>query len=408
MRSVQFDVPGAAEFERTMMVKRVKAIAKEVYGVDIDLAGLDLQNYYRSDGAKITKSLSSLLRQKISKEEVQDKFATFAKQVAELYTIGLTLRAEFGDKKLIGEGVYEAGKTCFRSDGENVTSKKFIVNNRRCAAIVLYAKGKKEPGGRCLAYFAGNRHVYLTNFYWRSIPQNKLYFITALRHLLGIKKVLYRQNPKFFLPIFKNGDSILVYDERTRPIVPTRKLACPHCGVVVPEGKLYSEELSSYRIVGCTKECARKHSKLFGKCSGCGEYFLSQAMHQVNNKYLCVKCSRSLMLACSACGTNTYKESMTEVDGDLLCKNCHKKSRCVVCKKIMTDSSESKSVGESRCCTTCLPKSGHLCFVCRTISGSKLKMRRILGSTIPMCDECASPLPGTIMEAQGRSLAEAR
>ena len=408
MRSVQFDVPGAAEFEKAMMAKRVKAIAKEVYDTDIDLSGVDLQNYYRADGAKITKSLSSLLRQKISKEEVQEKFATFAKHVAELYTIGLTLRAEFGDKKLIGEGVYESGKTCFRSDGENVTSKKFIVNNRRCAAIVLYVKGKKEPGGRCLAYFAGNRHVYLTNFYWRHIPQNKVYFITALRHLLGIGKVLYRQNPKFFLPIFKNGDSVLVYDERTRPIVPTRKLSCPHCGDTVPEGELFSEEISSYRVVGCTKECARKHSKIFGKCHSCKGYFLTQSMHSVNNKFFCTKCVRTLTIPCSACGNSTYREEMKEVDGEPLCKNCHKKSRCMVCKKVITDSCNEKNVGDSKCCTTCLPKSGHFCMVCRSISASKLPSRKVVGMVIPICDECAAPLPGTIMEAQGRSLAEAR
>jgi hypothetical protein len=406
-RAVEFEVPGAAAHDKKNMSKYVLEITKEVYGVDIDLSGVDLQNYYRADGAKVTKSLSSLLRQQVTKEEVQSRFASYAKRVSELYTTGLSLRAEFGDKSMIGEGLYEAAKTCLRSDGENATSKHFMAKNRRCGVIVLYQKGKKEPGGRCLCYFAGNRNIYLTNFYWRHIPQNKLYFITAVRHLLGIPKVLYRQNPKFFLPIFRNGDSILVYDERTKPIIPNKRLSCPHCGTSVPEGELYMEEMSSYRIIGCTQECARKNSKLFTQCAGCGEHVLSPTAASVANRRYCPRCVKTRVLNCVICGSGGFKEDMKEIEGSPVCKNCLKKAKCMVCGDIITDSSTYKKIGDLHCCNKCLMKSGHVCSVCRTTSTKKIPLKRIGGMRIPICEDCASPLPGTIMEAQGK-LAEAR
>ena len=408
MKSVEFDVPGEAAHQSREMKKYVLDAARTIYGVEIDLSGVDLQNYYRQDGAKITKSLSSLLRQKISKEEVQSKFATFAKLVSELYTTGLSLKAEFGDKRLVGEGVYEGGKTCFRSDGENATSKHFVVNNRRCAVVVLYQKGKKEAGGRCLAYFAGNRNVYLTNFYWRSIPQNKLYFITALRHLLGIKKVLYRHNPKFFLPIFKNGDSVLVYDERTKPVIPNKKTTCPHCHKTVEESSLYAEEYNSYRLVGCSKECARKHSKAYRKCDECGEYIHAESIQKTDTGSYCNPCYRIRIVNCNLCGSGYPKSAMKEINGQQFCKKCASKSKCIVCGVVVIRSSDVKQVGDGYSCITCLPKSGHLCLVCRTISSKKLPVRKVLGMKIPICDDCAAPLPGTVMEAQGKTLAMAR
>ena len=408
MKSVEFDVPGEAAYQSREMKKYVLDAAKAIYGVEIDLSGLDLQNYYRQDGAKITKSLSSLLRQKISKEEVQAKFGPFAKLVAELYTTGLSLRAEFGDKKLVGEGVYESGKTCFKSDGENVTSKHFVVNNRRCAVVVLYQKGKKDAGGRCLAYFAGNRNVYLTNFYWRSIPQNKLYFITALRHLLGIKKVLYKHNPKFFLPIFRNGDSVLIYDERTKPVAPNKKIKCPHCHKTVDESSLYAEEYSSYRLVGCSKECARKHSKVYRKCDECGEYFHKDNLHQAESGTYCGPCYRGRIVRCSLCGGGFSKKDIKEINGQPFCKKCASKSKCIVCGDVVKHHTDVRTVGDSSCCITCLPKSGCMCLVCRTISPTKLPVKKVCGMKIPICDDCSSPLPGTVMEAQGKTLAMAR
>ena len=403
MRSVEFEVPGKASYTKKEMIKHVTQIASDEYGIEIDVSGLDLQQYYRSDGAKITKSLASILRSKIPKETVQTNFGSFARRVSELYTVGLSLRAEFGNKKLLGEGIYESGKTCLRKDGENATSKFFIVNNRRCETIVLYEKGKKDAGARCIAYFAGNRNIYLTNFYWRNLTQNKLYFITAVRHLLGIRKVMYRQNPKFFLPIFKNGDSVLVYDERTRPVIPTKKLSCPHCGVMVPEDKLYTEEFGSYRLVGCTKKCARGHSKVYVQCDGCMEHVQSGGASQVKDKHYCQRCVRMFMVTCSVCGGTSRKDDCKAIGGDILCKRCQKLSKCTVCKKVITNSADSRSVGDLVCCISCLPKSGHLCLVCHTIYNTEITSKIINGTSFPICDDCVNPLPGTLMEARGKT-----
>lgn len=407
MRSVEFEVPGEAAHQKKTMALRIAQFAMEDYGVEIDVSGLDLQKYYRSDGAKITKSLASILRQELPKEVVQANFGSFARKVSGLYTVGLSIRAEFGDKKLLGEGVFESGKTCLRKDGENATSKFFIVNNRRCEVVVLYQKDQKDPGARCIAYFAGNRNIYLTNFYWRSMTQNKLYFITAVRHLLGIRKVMYRQNPKFFLPIFKNGDSVLVYDERTRPVIPTKKLSCPHCGVMVPEDRLYTEEVSSHRLVGCTKECARGHSKLYVLCEGCKEHVQAGNAGQMKNKHYCPRCVRAFIVTCAVCGSNVNKEEVKVIDGAPICKRCQKLSKCIVCKKVITNSQDAKSVGDSTCCIACLPKSGHLCLVCHTIFPTKITPKRISGTSFYICEDCANPLPGTLWEARGKT-AEAR
>lgn len=395
---VDFDVPGQAKHDQATMRKQIKEIARRIYDVDVDIASIDLTSYYRPDGAKITKTLTSLLRKTLTKEQVQERFAGFGKDVSDLYTVGASFQATFGDKRLLGEGVYESGKTCFRSDGENAISKKFLEKYRRCMVIVLYMNGKKDPVGRCIAYIAGNRNIYLTNFYWKNITPNKLYMITAVRHLFGLKKVLFRYNPKFYLPIYRNGDSIHVYDQKTKLLTIGRLAPCPHCSKKVPAHKLYSEEINSYRLIGCTEECAKKHSAHHKLCAGCKKYAYVGDMAEFDKKRYCRACQDEMLTRCS-CG-NMFRN--TKDERHRLCLNCRKNVRvCTVCEKTlnpMTGRVIEYTSGKS-CCIECLGETGFLCSICRSRTSKEMKPVVINNEKIFICEDCKEPLPGTIAVA---------
>jgi len=402
LKKVEFDLPGAAKFAApAIMMEEIRTITMKLYGVPIDLTNVDLLKYYRPDGAKITKTLTTLLRRQLPKEEVQLRFAGYAKAVSELYTTSKTLIASWGDMSELGNGVYEGGATCYRAGAENTVCRDFLQKYRRAKLLVLYNKDNPdEPCARTIVFFAGGRNVIMTNFYWKRLEANKLYFIEALRRMLGLKKVVYKNWSNFFLPIYLNRDAVLVYDERVRLMDTEKKMPCPHCGKLVHENDFHFEEDGNFRMLGCTEKCAHKSSKTYIPCERCREDFKQGRMRGHNNKYYCVSCFYIVTESCHKCNGryDTTKMKHTN-DGSVMCQRCWDElAYCDKCgeRSILRNVLEKR--GDKMLCKSCINKDEY-CAVCkreRTTTSLKVGTK-----TIGCCDVCVS-LYKERMEACGR------
>jgi hypothetical protein len=217
--------------------------------------------------------------------------------------------------------------------------------------------------------------------------------------LFGMKKVLYRRNPKFFLPIYKNGDAIHIYDERSKLPLLSKKMPCPHCGKLVYECDMHYEEHGAARLAGCSIECARLASKLWQECSCCKKLHYVNDMHSVTDsgtrQYVCRKCYRDNSVPCDSCNNMVLRSSTVEV-GDLqVCQSCARNyPKCAICTK-RTHRDLLVTVNGLTLCTHCIKKNDLFCEVCRTVSQNKCKTVSVGGRNVRVCKECLEPAPGT-------------
>ena len=386
MLPIEFETLGKAKYKQWDMALIIRDQTYKTYGVMIDLS-----NYYRADGAKITKTLSTLIRRHIPKEVVKERFAAYAKYVSELYTPARMLKAYWGDKHQLGNGIYEPSLTCYRSGQENETSRKLLVKFRRTRVLVLQDIEEPHPGARAVVYFVGGRNIILTNFYWRHLDANKLYFVEAIRRILNLKHVTYKSWNAFFLPIYRNRDSILVYDTRSKNPDTEIKVPCPHCDNIVPITKMYYEEYSSYRLAGCTKECARGHSKAFFKCDNCQEFTKSNMVKEYGGRYYCRKCQTKVLMPCVHCGGRFTKSYLKKtMDGEDVCESCatNRLPHCYNCGRAAFDSSclSSNRDGVSMC-IECVAENDWKCELCRSIGPTQAVILPS-GKTALLCPEC--------------------
>lgn len=282
---------------------------------------MDCRMYTLPDGRKITKPIRSLVvKAGVPKEEVDAKWADFCKAVSELYFPEIELEAFLGEKGLLGEGVYEADRTCFRRDGSNSVCREFLVRLRRAFVLVL-KRTDGEGGGRCLVYLPGGRRIFISNFYFHGIPQDRAIFVEAVRRMLGLKQICWKDE-EFPLPIYRNGDGLVISDERSFD-PPERLFTCPHCGRKVPESKFFVQVNGNIYRVGCSKECA------VGNCAICHE---GPAEVQWREMLVCLHCYYGYFF-CSACGDLCRVEDGRIIDGRQLCGRCYGRLvfRCEIC-----------------------------------------------------------------------------
>ena len=292
------------------------------------LEKLDLSHYYLNEGtgAKITKSIKKILLTAYSKERVDAVYPKVCKEIAELYSPAIDITAHFGDKSLLGQGIYEPHETCFNEDGCNYTSALFLDKFKRVKALYLDAYNTKA---RCIVYFAGGRNIYLTNFYYRSgFPQNKRIFVEAVRRLLGITKVSFKSE-KFPLPIYQNRDCILVHTDRSKVYGGTILYPCPNCNAKVP--KLFHDNDGTTYLIGCSSECLKQDKK--DRCCVCNDQLDEyDYCHNDDNELFCSDCYNERYFYCARCDNESCIE---DAIGDY-CSTCA--TACSNCGEAVLDS----------------------------------------------------------------------
>lgn len=397
IKPIAFDIHGAAKFSLEETKRHIRDITLNTYDIEIDLSGHEFQNYYRPDGAKITKTLTTLLRKQLNKEDVAERFASYGKRISELYTTGVSLVAYFGDKKKLGKGEYENKITCFSDGHENAICREFLVRYKRAAVLCLEsAEGKAAGRGRCLVFFAGGRNITMTNFYYHGLTQNKLYFIEAIRRLFNLKQVIYRKNSKFFLPIYLNKDSVHVYDARSQRQYLGRKLPCPNCGKVVEEEHFYYRQEGDIQILGCSEKCAIKHSKVMGECNLCEAIVNPAQMVGFEGKLYCKECWNKNTYACGKCGNRYMGEPTVTKDKEIRCPNCYKNSgyQCKGCGDRYAKPHRMIETQSKGCfyCLECVTAGNLYCVVCRTAYDKSLNLISNGRIKRAICDECLTPV----------------
>jgi len=289
------------------------------------LRELDLSSYYMSDGRKVTKPIKRILLEHYPKNIVSEVFPKICKEIGELYSPKYNLKAYWGKKELLGSGEYEGRQTCFRDDGENHTSRLFLEAYKRTRCLVLEREGTGD-GARCIVYFVGGRNIKLTNFYYNGIKQNYRLFVEALRMLINIPKVSFKEiDDDIGLPIYLNGDGVLVHDDRSFEWPFVRRFPCPHCGRVVNESKMLHSEDASTHYIGCCKDCLGDH-EVHGSCDHCEDDIETEDdAHWVeaDNQQYCERCYSRYVRSCSHCGYETANhDDWKIINGNYYCETC--------------------------------------------------------------------------------------
>lgn len=315
----------------------------------VDLAEIPLENYYMPDGRKITKPIKKLLLKYVCEETVDKHYAAICKQIAELYSPKYSLEAYWGDKSLLGKGEYEGTPTCFRFGGENEVSRKFIEKYKRTKCLILKRVDTTDTA-RCIVYFAGGRNIYLTNFYYKRITQNYRLFVEALRMLLGLKKVSFKDcnNPE--LPIYLNDDGILVHDEKSFKYPFTRKFPCPHCDDIVDEKKMLHEVEGTTHYIGCCDSCLGFNTA-YAICSHCDTAIFDEAdayYIEADDRTFCYRCYERYVQTCANCGHKSSNENFEITNNDeTLCEDCY--STCEECGDVFRNN----EINDNGLCSDC-------------------------------------------------------
>lgn len=300
------------------------------------LADFKLDNYYMGldgKGAKVTKIIKKILLARFVKELVIKKFPVLCKKIAELYTPRMELKAYWGDKKLLGSGIWENGSTCFSSGGCNDISRRFLVRFNRAQVLVL--KNEKNTA-RCIAFFAGGRNIYLTNFYYNGLPYNKLLFVEALRRILGIDKISYKKR-EFPLPIYFNGDGILCYTEKSSAFNGQYMYPCPQCETKITH--LYTYVDGDTYHIGCSKECAGECERC---CDRCGYIIYDDDYYMApNDERYCESCYHDNVFYCEGCNFDRWQHDHI---GNSLCEDCG--AVCEECNEVTPNSQINNDVCE--------------------------------------------------------------
>lgn len=317
-----------------------KHLEIKVYTLPIvvtELNEINLSNYYLDgnvNNPKITKPIKKIILKYFpeKKDLINEKYPSICHEIVSLYHPSIKLKSFWGDKSLLGEGVYEPYKTCFGKDGCNHTSRKFIEGINRVKTLVIELEdGKKESleffpvkkkskKSRCLAYFAGDSSVYLTNFYYQGIPQNKRIFVEALRRILGLVKVSW-ENDSFPLEmIYLNDDCIRVkvdgIENNKRLKLPSR-VPCPVCDNTVHFKDIKYEVQGNNCLIGCSEGCLDEYRII---CNSCGEGLDEDDSYTSpnGNEVYCFSCYSDLYSYCGHCGNDVDTNYMV---GEY-CKDC--------------------------------------------------------------------------------------
>lgn len=395
----EFQMLGQSKYSQLEMTNRIKDLIRNHYGLNLNIGGNDWSRYYRKeDGAKVTKTLTGILRKAVTKQMVERNFPKFAKDVAELYHPVTTLRAYFGDKSELGEGLYEPGATCIAKGHGNQGTKFFVGAWKRTQMLCLeHANGHGTGRARCIAYFPGGRNVFLTNFYYNGLQQNRLLFVEAVRRLFKFDKVIWKTNETFFLPIYRNGECIHVHPERfSDHLDKKRKLPCPHCGKMVPEADYYYSENGHTRLMGCSKDCALEASGMLKICPFCDSRVNRDQMHRFRtDTWICGPCYTNYTHQCSRCGGRyTEEEGDDTEDGAFRCYPCLEKTpHCHICAKKFASNvcqtNDRDSHGKYRyLCHACLERHKRMCNKCNGIFSFELTTVKKRHFKHVYCDNC--------------------
>ena len=293
-----------------------------------ELPSIELGSWYLPTGRKVTGQIKKILSKHIEKNSLNEICPALFKALSELYAPDATLKAYWGDKELLGTGVYERHTTCFSEDGCNHSSKVFIAKYRRVKCLVL-EDTEKGTLSRCLVYFKGGRQIWLTNFYYKNLAENPRVFIEALRRLLKLKAVSWKSDDySDSLPVYQNGDGIIVYDHRSFDYPYDRIFPCPHCGRRTPERFFYHEEASHTHYLGCSEECGdTRQSDPYAQCHRCDEDIMAEEdahYSDITGYYYCETCFEELFAVCSKCGCLGNKSEMpiSFSNDDWYCTDC--------------------------------------------------------------------------------------
>lgn len=330
------------------------------------IAELDLSHYYMDGGkgAKVTKPIKKILLQLLPKAKVEATMPTLCKKIAELYSPKMDIRAFWGDKALLGSGRWERTTTCFADDGCNKISRIFLEKFKRTKALVLESMTvendcTKYLYARCIAFFAGGRNIYLSNFYWNGLPQNNLLFVEALRRLVGIPSVKYAK-AAFPLPIYVNQDGLKVYDEDSRPYKGRIFYPCPHCDEKVPDLTSYTSGNTHH--IGCSPECAGTSGSGY-TCERCGEEIdEDDHYHSPNGEDYCQGCYDSYVAYCECCNNDVWVDNYL---GDGYCDECG--FICHQCDSVYSSSDHHEGPDRRDYCECCYDDKFVECCECGAV-----------------------------------------
>jgi hypothetical protein len=324
----------------------------------------DLGNYYRPNGAKVTKYLKTILVKKLGIDfnTIEDQWPTFCNHVASLYWTDCTFRVSINPKKEeIGNGIWESYDTCFGYGGCNELNGKYVAINKRFKLITFELVTDEEviKAGRVICYLPGNRGIYLFNWYFKNgITQDTDLISKAVAHLFGINEysINYVENDRDFrLPIYQNGDTIIIVPKRNS--VPSRYtqsdsriFLCPVCGRKMRETRMITGISGSSYYVACSDRCM---SELGTRtCDECGDHIHPDDVFAHNDHIYCENCFHDIFTYCSDCEEVIYQDDATYINSQVYCSYCRdqKYTSCDKCGEyIKTGDSYTLSDGSSFC-----------------------------------------------------------
>lgn len=411
-KSIEFELKGeqinhVASFHIIDILE--KHLGIEVYTLPIVIKELDeinFSNYYLDgnvNNPKITKPIKKILLKYFpeKKDLINEKYPRICHEIASLYHPTMKLKSFWGDKSLLGEGVYEPYTTCFGKDGCNHTSRKFIEGINRVKTLVIVLKEtldffplkRRSKTSRCLAYFAGDRSVYLTNFYYQGIPQNKRIFVEALRRILGLVKVSWKEDSFPLEMIYLNHDCIRVKTdgiEKREGIKYPSHVNCPVCTDKVPFKQIRYETQGNNYLIGCSDECLGEDKITCDSCGDCideddrysspnGDGIYCQSCYSdlysycehcgndVDKNYMVGDYCQDCAYSCSDCGDEVLKDKFFEFEGEFYCEHCYteKVGVCEICSSDVKRNDLKEFDGDNYC-EDCYEKKVGVCKNCDT------------------------------------------
>jgi hypothetical protein len=395
-KKIRLEVKNGA-IEPDYVKHNILDITLEVYGRPFylflkkqseDFRALDCGIFYVNERSKITIVLKKILCkclepfQEYTREYIEKLFSIFANKITALYYPKYEIDVFFGNKAELGNGIYESGSTCFSDDGCNSICKDFLMDFHRARVLVIQRQEQPEQNiqfgtARAIVFFAGNRNIEITNFYGNGLYVPKAVWIESLRRLLNISKVTWKEAP-CHLPIYRNGDSILITTEKTQPMdLTTQKWNCPHCGRMVKQPNFYCESDGSSMQIGC-EDCYDIDVK---KCQRCGEHCHDLSYIESLEMEICDGCSDDLYY-CEHCNTASFNE-MERISGSYYCQDCY--SVCEVCNASIAPDREHHVMSGELVCSDC-------CFTCSLCGNDVLESNLTSTDKGDICEDCHDEL----------------
>lgn len=406
VKPTEWTAQGKSRYEKAAIESHITTVVSDLYGIPkaevLPVVQLyDWGTFYRPDGAKITKSLQTIVRKFKTKEETLAKFPEMGRIVSDFYEPDSSYKVFFGDKGILGEGILEGRKTCFAEGAMNAHNKHLLKLLRRVGMLVIENKNGRGAA-RCLCYFAGSRNVFLFNFYYNGITQNKHLFIEAYRRIMKLSKVTWKEceHGGFFLPVYRNTKSspssptpaVHIYDARAKFPKLSRKIPCPYCRKEVVETDMYIRDSGSEKYGACSRLCFLKGSNRYVECSLCNEGLDKNGAFQYTDgmsaKFACVVCYYSKTSNCSRCDGRFATTKLVKDDaGAPICERCLRAiPACSVCGKRKARSNYQTINGKVHC-GECHINPKDICAVCH-LTGTSLYPITVDGEKIRVCQYC--------------------